>query len=150
MFENSTVYCLISSIIHSPLILVGFPLTVSKQRHIKICQEPPGYAWAVTRSQDEKEICKAALPRPRRGCPRASVCPFLLSVLLLLDFLLIFGNKIHSNKASLQSPSLFGNAHDCSGSGHDHKHQVKKTKGHTYSLAACLKDYNVLEKSRSI
>ena len=25
-----------------------------------------------------------------------------------------------------KNPSLFGNAHDCSGSGHYHKHQVKK------------------------
>ena len=47
-------------------------------------------------------------PSPR-GCPGGPVCPFLPSVLLLLGFLLIFGN-----------------AHDCSGSGHDHKHQVVK------------------------
>ena len=36
------------------------------------------------------------------GCPGGLVCPFPLSVLLLLGFLLIFGNVIYSNEASLE------------------------------------------------
>ena len=82
-----------------------------------------------------------------QGCPRGPIYPFPLSVLLLLGFLLIFGNVIYSDKPRplpRKSPGLFRNAHVCSGSGHDHKHQVKK-EGHGHSLAACLKDYNVLE-----
>ena len=42
-----------------------------------------------------------------RGCPRGPVCPFLLPVLLLLGFLLIFGNIIYSNKASLEKSKPF-------------------------------------------
>ena len=37
-----------------------------------------------------------------RGCPGGPVRPFPLSVLLLLGFLLIFGNVIYGNKASLE------------------------------------------------
>ena len=36
------------------------------------------------------------------GCPGGPVCLFPLSVLLLLGFLLIFGNVLYSNKASLE------------------------------------------------
>ena len=42
-----------------------------------------------------------------RGCPGGRVCPFLLSVLLLLGFLLIFGNIKYSNKASLEMSKPF-------------------------------------------
>ena len=42
-----------------------------------------------------------------RGCPGGPVCPFLLSVLLLLGFLLIFGNIIYINKASLEKSKPF-------------------------------------------
>ena len=42
-----------------------------------------------------------------RGYPGGPVCPFLLSVLLLLEFLLIFGNIIYSNKASLEKSKSF-------------------------------------------
>ena len=63
-----------------------------------------------------------------RGCPGGPVCPFPPSVVLLLGFLFIFGNIIYSNKPPWKSLSLFGNAHDCSGSGHNHKPQVRKEK----------------------
>ena len=42
-----------------------------------------------------------------RGCPGGPVCPFLPSVLLLVGFLLIFGNIIYSNKASLEKSKSF-------------------------------------------
>ena len=46
-----------------------------------------------------KESASQLFPSRLSGGP---VCPFLLSVLLLLGFLLIFGNIIYSNKASLE------------------------------------------------
>ena len=42
-----------------------------------------------------------------RGCPGGPVCPFLPSVLLLVGFLLIFGNIIYSNKAYLEKSKSF-------------------------------------------
>ena len=42
-----------------------------------------------------------------RGCPGGPVCPFAPSVSLLLGFLLIFGNIIYGNKASLEKSKLF-------------------------------------------
>ena len=68
----------------------------------------PGYLiviWAawVRPNRDkatgrERNLQRSSSPR---GCPGGPVCPFLLSVLLLLGFLLIFGNIIYSNKALL-------------------------------------------------
>ena len=121
------------------------------------CREPPGYAPSLTRPRDERGPCKAALghmrlPRGPNMPPRESLgstqtttrsqdergtCKAALPLgvvpgawhvsflLLLLGFLLIFGNVI---RPPWKSPSLFRNAHDCSGSGHDHKDQVKKEK----------------------
>ena len=71
----------------------------------EMCRELPGCAQSVTRSWDERGTCKAALPL--EVVPGGLVCPFLLSVLLLLSFLLIFGNIIHSNKASLEKSKPF-------------------------------------------
>ena len=61
------------------------------------CQDVPG---AVTRSQDERGCSP-------RGCPGGPACPFPPSVSLLLGFLLIFGNIIYSNKASLEKSKPF-------------------------------------------
>ena len=81
--------------------------------------------------RDKKGTCKAALPHTwlpwgsnmssreppgqernlqgsssPQGCPGGLVCPFLLSVLLSLGFL-IFVNIIYSNKASLEKSKHF-------------------------------------------
>ena len=42
-----------------------------------------------------------------RGCPEGLICLFPLSVSLLLGFLVIFGNIIYSNKASLEKSKPF-------------------------------------------
>ena len=59
---------------------------------------PSGLSWGQGHGT-RKNLQGSSSPR---GCPGGPICPFPLSVLLLLSFLLIFGNVIYSNKASLE------------------------------------------------
>ena len=89
----------------------------------------------------EKGTCKAALPSRLSWGAGVSLSSFLL----LLGFLLIFGNIIYSNKASLEKSKPFWKCSWLLWLRTWPQTSTHKRKGHRYSLAACLKDYNVLE-----
>ena len=55
-------------------------------------------------SGQERNLQGSSSPQ---GFPGGPECPFLPSVLLLLGFLLIFGNIIYSNKALLEKSKPF-------------------------------------------
>ena len=95
---------------------------------------------------DEGGTCRQLFPWGLSGDP---VRPFLTPVLLLLGFLLIWGNIIYSNKVSLEKPKPFWKCSWLLWLRTRPWTSSRKRKGHRYSLAACLKDYNVLEWKRA-
>ena len=62
-------------------------------------QESPGRTQTMIRSWDERNLQGSS---SSRGCPEGPECFSPLSILLLLGFLLIFGNVTHSDQASLE------------------------------------------------
>ena len=71
-----------------------------------------------------KETGKQLFPSRLSRGPSMSLSSLCLTVLgLSINFW-----KYIVIRPPWKSPSLFGNARDCSGSGHDHKHQVRREK----------------------
>ena len=71
---------------------------------IRFCWEPPGCGQTVTRPREDRGTCKAALPL--RVVLGAQYVPFFF-LSYCCWALLIFGNIIYSNKASLEKSKPF-------------------------------------------
>ena len=75
-------------------------------------------------TRTRKESARQIFPARLSQGPGISLSSFCLTIVgLSINFW-----KYIVIRPRWKSPSLLGNAHDCSGSGHDHKHQVKKEK----------------------